>query len=53
MKAFSAFVDLYFAIYPAMVLCRLQMNLKKKIALSCALGIGSVWVSSSLRRDTN
>lgn len=40
--AFSAFVDLYFAFYPALVLFNLQMNIKKKIALSFALGIGSV-----------
>ncbi|OHW91991.1 integral membrane protein [Colletotrichum incanum] len=40
--AFSAFVDVYLALYPAIVLCRLQMSTKKKIALSCALGIGSI-----------
>ncbi|KAK2037188.1 integral membrane protein [Colletotrichum somersetense] len=40
--SFSAFVDVYLAIYPAVVLFRLQMPLKKKIALSCALGIGSI-----------
>lgn len=40
--AFSAFVDVYLAIYPAIVLFRLQMATKKKIALSCALGIGSM-----------
>ncbi|KAF9871286.1 hypothetical protein CkaCkLH20_11207 [Colletotrichum karsti] len=40
--AFSAFVDVYLAVYPAIVLFSLQMSTKKKIALSCALGIGSV-----------
>jgi hypothetical protein len=40
--AFSAFVDIYLAIYPTVVLMKLQMNLKKKLALCCALGIGSV-----------
>ncbi|KAL2755541.1 hypothetical protein ACRALDRAFT_1071199 [Sodiomyces alcalophilus JCM 7366] len=40
--AFSAFVDLYLAIYPALVLARLKLNIKKKIALTIALGIGSV-----------
>lgn len=40
--AFSAFVDLYLAIYPAIILFKLQMNLKKKLALVVALGIGSV-----------
>lgn len=40
--ALSAFVDLYLALYPAVILARLQMNLRKKIALAVALGIGSV-----------
>ncbi|KAI8274601.1 hypothetical protein K4K60_009537 [Colletotrichum sp. SAR11_57] len=40
--AFGAFVDAYLAIYPAVVLSKLQMSLKKKIALSVALGIGSM-----------
>ncbi|KAJ0161504.1 hypothetical protein CTA2_6107 [Colletotrichum tanaceti] len=40
--AFSAFVDVYLAVYPAVVLFRLQMPLKKKFALTCALGIGGV-----------
>ncbi|TDZ51523.1 hypothetical protein CTRI78_v007628 [Colletotrichum trifolii] len=38
----AAFVDGYLAIYPAIVLARLQMSLKKKVALSVALGIGSM-----------
>ncbi|KAK8107917.1 uncharacterized protein PG998_009930 [Apiospora kogelbergensis] len=38
----SAFVDLYLAIYPSLVLFRLQMPIKKKLALCAALGIGSV-----------
>ncbi|EQB57925.1 integral membrane protein [Colletotrichum gloeosporioides Cg-14] len=40
--SFGAFVDAYLAIYPAVVLSKLQMSLKKKIALSVALGIGSI-----------
>lgn len=40
--AISAAVDLYLAVYPAVVLYRLQINLKKKVALSVALGFGSV-----------
>ncbi|OBR14527.1 LOW QUALITY PROTEIN: Integral membrane protein [Colletotrichum higginsianum IMI 349063] len=40
--AFSAFVDVYLAVCPTVVLFHLQMPLKKKIALSCALGIGGV-----------
>ncbi|EFQ34572.1 integral membrane protein [Colletotrichum graminicola] len=37
-----AIVDLYLAVYPAWVLAKLQMSRKKKIALSTALGIGSI-----------
>ncbi|KAJ1330919.1 hypothetical protein MN608_04375 [Microdochium nivale] len=37
---FSGLVDLYLAVYPATVLCTLQLNWKKKVALSSALGIG-------------
>ncbi|KAI1337190.1 integral membrane protein [Xylariaceae sp. FL0016] len=40
--AWSAFVDFYLAFYPAIVLSKLQMTLKKKLAFSLALGIGSV-----------
>ncbi|KAF5679246.1 integral membrane protein PTH11 [Fusarium heterosporum] len=40
--ALSATTDLYLAIYPAVVLYSLQMNKRKKVALSCALGIGSI-----------
>ncbi|OTA67829.1 hypothetical protein K449DRAFT_388627 [Hypoxylon sp. EC38] len=40
--AFSGFVDLYLAAYPATVLFQLQLNKKKKLALSAALGLGSV-----------
>lgn len=41
---FSAFVDLYLAFYPAFILFHLQMSLRKKIALSAALGLGSMYV---------
>ena len=40
--AFSAFVDVYFAVYPAVVLFKLQLKLQKRIALMVALGIGCV-----------
>ncbi|KAJ5979811.1 hypothetical protein N7481_007109, partial [Penicillium waksmanii] len=40
--AFSAFVDLYLATYPAFILFHLQMSLRKKIALSAALGLGTI-----------
>uniref|UniRef100_L2FVC7 Integral membrane protein n=1 Tax=Colletotrichum fructicola (strain Nara gc5) TaxID=1213859 RepID=L2FVC7_COLFN len=41
--AYSAALGLYLAVYPATVLMRLQMNIKKKVILSVALGIGSMW----------
>lgn len=44
--AISAFVDLYLAIYPSTVLFKLQMSLRKKIALSAAMGLGAVYVST-------
>lgn len=37
-----AVADLYLAVYPSIVLSKLQINKKKKIALSIALGIGSM-----------
>jgi hypothetical protein len=40
--AFSAFVDLYLSIYPAVVLYKIRLPIKKKVALSAALGIGSM-----------
>ncbi|RYP16620.1 hypothetical protein DL765_005011 [Monosporascus sp. GIB2] len=40
--AYSAFVDLYLAIYPAIVLFGLQLSIKKKLALSASLGLGAV-----------
>ncbi|OLN82373.1 hypothetical protein CCHL11_09781 [Colletotrichum chlorophyti] len=40
--AFCAFVDTYLAVYPAVVLAKLQMSMRKKVALSIALGIGSI-----------
>jgi hypothetical protein len=41
-SGFSAFTDLYLAIYPATVLFTLQMKLRKKLALTAALGLGSM-----------
>ncbi|KAH9899087.1 integral membrane protein [Xylariomycetidae sp. FL2044] len=40
--SWSAFVDFYLAFYPAAVLFKLRMSLKKKLGLSFALGIGSI-----------
>ncbi|KAK6851929.1 hypothetical protein PG995_012054 [Apiospora arundinis] len=41
-RSFSAFVDFYLAAYPSIVLYKLQMARRKKIALSIALGLGVV-----------
>ncbi|RYP07953.1 hypothetical protein DL765_008974 [Monosporascus sp. GIB2] len=46
--AFSAFVDLYLAVYPTIVLLKLQLSLRKKLALSTALGVGFVVEGSSI-----
>lgn len=40
--AMSATVDLYLALYPMVVLMNLQMSLRKRIALSAALGLGAM-----------
>ncbi|TEA17341.1 hypothetical protein C8034_v000441 [Colletotrichum sidae] len=40
--AFCAFADVYLSIYPAFVLSKLQMNIRKKIILSITLGFGSI-----------
>ncbi|KAH9239043.1 hypothetical protein K456DRAFT_1827471 [Colletotrichum gloeosporioides 23] len=41
-SSWSAFLDFYLAIYPAVVLWRLQMSMKKKIGLTIALGMGVI-----------
>ena len=48
----SAAVDLYLAVYPAVVLYRLQINLKKKLALGVALGLGSVATAVAIYKST-
>ncbi|CAG8075279.1 unnamed protein product [Penicillium nalgiovense] len=40
--AMSAVVDLSLAIYPTTILLKLQMSLRKRIALCAALGLGSI-----------
>ncbi|KAL3441959.1 hypothetical protein BJX65DRAFT_321756 [Aspergillus insuetus] len=40
--AISGFVDRYLAVYPTIVLARLQITLKKKLALCAALRMGAV-----------
>ncbi|KAJ6186226.1 hypothetical protein N7519_007527 [Penicillium mononematosum] len=46
--SFSAFVDLFLAIYPGVVLFKLQMSLRKKIALTAALGLGSIAAATAM-----
>ncbi len=36
----SAAFDFYLALYPTIVMCRLMLNWRKKLALSSALGFG-------------
>lgn len=45
MLGLSVFIDIYLAVYPAAVLSKLQLNNKKKIALSCTLGLGFMSVA--------
>lgn len=40
--AISAFVDLCLAIYPATILMKLHMSLRKRLALCAALGLGAM-----------
>ncbi|CAN9258538.1 unnamed protein product [Alternaria alternata] len=49
---FSAIVDLYLAIYPAIVLYKLQINFKKKVVLSVALGLGSIAAVVAVYKST-
>ncbi|KAK4233520.1 hypothetical protein C8A03DRAFT_19421 [Achaetomium macrosporum] len=49
---FSAFTDLYLAVYPAIVLFSLRMNLRKKLALSGALGVGSIATVVAIYKTT-
>ncbi|KAK3489923.1 hypothetical protein B0T13DRAFT_405400 [Neurospora crassa] len=49
---FSALTDLYLAVYPTIVLFKLQINNKKKIALCSALSIGSVSAIVSIYKST-
>ncbi|KAI9926120.1 hypothetical protein ASPWEDRAFT_138454 [Aspergillus wentii DTO 134E9] len=46
--AFSGFADLYLAVYPSFVLWKLQLSLRKKVALSATLGFGAVACSIAI-----
>ncbi|KAF5643130.1 integral membrane protein PTH11 [Fusarium sp. NRRL 52700] len=48
--SFSALVDFYLALYPAVVLWSLQLHLKKKLALSVALGFGVCAGCAAIRK---
>jgi hypothetical protein len=50
--AYSAFVDVYLAVYPAVVLFKLQLKLRKKIALAVALGIGCISGAIAILKTT-
>ncbi|KAJ5414298.1 hypothetical protein N7509_000925 [Penicillium cosmopolitanum] len=50
--AVSATVDLYLALYPMLVLMNLQMSLRKRIALSAALGLGAIAAAMAIVKCT-
>ncbi|KXJ96170.1 hypothetical protein Micbo1qcDRAFT_201487 [Microdochium bolleyi] len=52
MAVFAGLVDLYLAVYPATVLYTLQLNWKKKAALSGALGIGVISAVTAFYKGT-
>jgi hypothetical protein len=45
-------MDLYLAIYPAFVLWGLQMNIRKKLGLSVALGFGMIAGAVAIHKCT-
>ncbi|RYP13584.1 hypothetical protein DL767_010656 [Monosporascus sp. MG133] len=47
-----AAVDLYLAVYPTIVLFKLQLSLRKKLALSTALGVGFVSTIVAIYKTT-
>lgn len=47
-KAYSAFVDIYLAVYPAIVLICLQISLHKELAPVASRGISSLWKKCAL-----
>ncbi|KAK8085808.1 hypothetical protein PG997_007079 [Apiospora hydei] len=51
--AASAFVDLYLAVYPSIVLYHLQMPLRQKTAFSVALGLGVLYAPISSTSDVS
>ncbi|EEA27277.1 conserved hypothetical protein [Talaromyces marneffei ATCC 18224] len=52
MTTLSTFVDLYLSIYPAVVLWKLKMSVKKRLALMCALGLGFVAAAMAIIKCT-
>ncbi|PYI24826.1 hypothetical protein BO99DRAFT_439069 [Aspergillus violaceofuscus CBS 115571] len=49
----SAFTDLSLAIYPSVVLWKLQMSLHKKLALCAALGMGAISACAAIIKTTH
>ena len=45
---YAAFVDIYLAVYPAIVLILLQISLKKNLAPAVSFGIRSAWKKCAL-----
>ena len=40
----AAALDFFLALYPVFVFWQLQMSIKRKIGVSCVMGLGVVWV---------
>jgi hypothetical protein len=47
-SVYSAFVDIYLAVYPAIVLIHMEISLKKNLAPPASLGISSLWKKIAL-----
>ena len=45
---FSAVLDFYLAMYPSIILARLNMGWRKKLGLAFALGFGYWWVTTRI-----
>ncbi|KAK2750411.1 hypothetical protein FQN57_003891 [Myotisia sp. PD_48] len=51
--AFSAFVDLYLAVYPITVCWKLRISFWKKVAVCAALGLGSIACAVAIVKSTH
>ncbi len=47
-EVYSAFVDFYLAVYPSVILFRIQMSLRKELAPEVPSGISATWKKVAL-----